>query len=220
MIWLFNVAKEPFVGLCIHSTMKILTTLLALTTSFSLAGDWITMFDGKSLDGWKVNSENPATFSVEDGAIKVKGPRAHLFYGEDGNAKFKDFEFECECKTAKGANAGIFIHTKFQDNGWPSHGYECQVNATQGDWRKTGSIYSFQDLKEPGHKDDEWFTYHIKVEGKKITVTINGKVVNEYTEPADHKEKTKRLSEGTIALQGHDPGSLVYFRKLRIRKLD
>jgi hypothetical protein len=200
--------------------MKLLTTLLALTTSLSFAGEWISMFDGKTLKGWKVNSENPETFSVEDGAIKVKGPRTHLFYGEDGNAKFKNFEFECECKTAKGANAGIFIHTKFQDKGWPSQGYECQVNATQKDWRKTGSIYSFQDLKEPGHKDDEWFTYNIKVEGKKITVTINGKVVNEYTEPADHKEKTKRLSEGTIALQGHDPGSLVYFRKLRIKKLN
>ncbi|MDB4573529.1 DUF1080 domain-containing protein, partial [bacterium] len=113
----------------------------------------------------------------------------------------------------------IFIHTKFQDRGWPSQGYECQVNATQKDWRKTGSIYSFQDVKEPGHKDDEWFTYNIKVEGKKVTVTINGKVTNEYTEPADHKEKTKRLSKGTIGLQGHDPGSLIYFRKLRIKKL-
>jgi hypothetical protein len=200
--------------------MKILFAIALLTTPFSFAGEWVSMFDGKTLEGWKVNSENPETFSVEEGAIKVKGPRAHLFYGEDGNAKFKNFEFECECKTAKGANAGIFIHTKYQDSGWPSQGYECQVNATQQDWRKTGSIYSFQDLRDPGHKDDEWFIYNIKVEGKKITVTINGKVVNEYTEPEDHKEKTKRLGEGTIALQGHDPGSLVYFRKLRIKKLD
>ena len=160
------------------------------------------------------------TFSVEDGAIKVQGKRTHLFYGEDGNAKFKNFEFECEVKTAEKANAGIFVHTAYQAEGWPDQGYELQVNATHGDWRKTGSVYSFQDLKEPGHKDGEWFKYQIKVEGKKITVTINGKVVNEYTEPADHAEKTKRLSEGTIALQGHDPGSLIYFRNLRIRKQD
>ena len=199
--------------------MKLIAIILAATASFSFAGDWIQMFDGKTLKGWKVNSESPQTFSVEDGAIKVEGPRAHLFYGADGNAKFKNFEFECEVKTAKNANAGIFIHTKFQDKGWPSQGYECQVNATQKDWRKTGSIYSFQDVKGPGHKDDEWFTYNIKVEGKKVTVTINGKVTNEYTEPADHKEKTKRLSKGTIGLQGHDPGSLIYFRKLRIKKL-
>ena len=53
-----------------------------------------------------------------------------------------------------------------------------------------------------------------------VTITINGKVANEYTEPNGHKEKTKRLGEGTIAIQGHDPKSLIYFRKLRIRKLD
>jgi len=195
-------------------------TGLAFASSVASAGDWVNMFDGKTLKGWKVNSENPATFSVEDGAIKVKGERAHLFYGENGNANFKNFEFECEVKTAKNANAGIFFHTKYQDNGWPSIGHEAQVNATHSDWRKTGSIYSFQDLREPGHQDDEWFTYNIKVEGKKVTITINGKVTNEYTQPKDHADKTKRIGEGTIALQGHDPGSLVYFRNLRIRKMD
>ena len=200
--------------------MKLFAAILIATASLSFAGEWVSMFDGKTMKGWKVNPENPKTFSVKDGSIKVQGKRGHLFYGEDGNAKFKNFEFECEVKTAKKANAGIFIHTKYQANGWPSHGYECQVNATHGDWRKTGSIYSIQDLKEPGHKDGEWFTYNIKVESKKVTVTINGKVTNEYTEADDHTDKAKRLSEGTIALQGHDPGSLIYFRKLRIKKLD
>lgn len=178
------------------------------------------MFDGKSLKGWKVNTENPKTFSVEGGAIKVFGPRGHVFYGVDGNAKFKDFEFECEVKTTKGSNAGIFFHSAYQANGWPEVGYEAQVNATHGDWRKTASIYSFKDVKEAPHQDDEWFTYNIKVKGKTVTITINGKVVNEYTEADGHKEKTKRLGEGTIALQGHDPKSLVWFRKLRIRKLN
>jgi hypothetical protein len=204
---------------------RMTTTLKALVTGLLIAplcqaGDWTEMFDGKTLDGWKVNTENPATFSVEDGAIKVAGPRTHLFYGTDGNAKFKDFELECEVKTTQGSNAGIFFHTSYQENGWPAVGYEAQVNATHKDWRKTASIYSFKDVREPGHADDEWFTYNIKVQGKKVTITINGKVVNEYVEPADHKEKTKRLGEGTIALQGHDPKSVVYFRKLRIRKLD
>ncbi len=200
-------------------TLMTMAAAAALTAT-AAAGDWTDMFDGKTLEGWKVNSENPETFSVEDGAIKVFGPRTHLFYGADGNAKFKDFEFECEVKTTKGSNAGIFFHTAYQDSGWPAVGYEAQVNATHGDWRKTASIYSFKDVKEAPHRDDEWFTYNIKVQGKKVTVTVDGKVVNEYTEPDDHKEKTKRFGEGTIALQGHDPKSLVYFRKLRIRKLD
>ena len=127
---------------------RMTTSLIALAAGLLIAplcqaGDWIEMFDGKTLEGWKVNTENPETFSVEDGAIKVAGPRTHLFYGADGNAKFKDFEFECEVKTAKNSNAGIFFHTAYQENGWPSTGYEAQVNATHKDWRKTGTIYSF-----------------------------------------------------------------------------
>ena len=178
------------------------------------------MFDGKSLDGWKVNTENPQTFSVEDGAIKVFGPRTHLFYGKDGNAQFKDFEFECEVKTTPGSNSGIFFHTTYQDKGWPAYGYEAQVNATHKDWRKTGSVYGLKDLKEPGHKDNEWFTYNLKVEGKTVTISINGKVVNIYTEADDHTWKKKRINKGTIALQGHDPKSIVFFKNLRIRSLD
>ena len=91
---------------------KIKSIFYIITLSFLSctlnAGEWVNMFDGKTLEGWKVNTENPKTFSVVDGTIKVFGPRAHMFYGKDGNAKFKDFEFECEVKTAKGANAGIF----------------------------------------------------------------------------------------------------------------
>jgi hypothetical protein len=198
----------------------ICSALLAVAGIPAFAADWISMFDGKSLDGWKANAENPQTFSVEDGTIKVAGPRAHLFFGEDGDASFKDFEFECEVKTAPGANSGIFFHTSYQERGWPSHGYEAQVNVSHKDWRKSGSIYSFQDLKEAGHADGEWTKYHIKVEGKTVTITIDGKVVNRYTEPEDHGPKTKRLGSGTIALQGHDPDSVVHFRNLRIRRLD
>ena len=199
-----------------QTTMKLMALAAGLLIApLCLAGDWVDMFDGKSLEGWKVNTENPETFSVEDGAIKVAGPRTHLFFGADGNAKFKDFEFECEVKTTQGSNAGIFFHTAYQERGWPA-----AVNATHKDWRKTGSIYAFKDLKDAGHKDGEWFTYNIKVQGRKVTITIDGKVVNEYVEPDDHPEKTKRFGEGTIALQGHDPKSVVYFRKLRIRKLD
>ena len=53
-----------------------------------------------------------------------------------------------DIKTEPGSNGGVYIHTKFLDSGWPWGGYETQVNQTQGDWRKSGSIYSVQDVKE------------------------------------------------------------------------
>ena len=95
-------------------------------------------------------------------------------------------------------------------------GYEIQVNATHTDWRKTSSIYGVQDIKEAPHKDNEWFTQHIIVKGKTITVKVNDKVVNEYTvTDADGG----RLSSGTFALQGHDPKSKVFYKDVFVKIL-
>ncbi len=176
---------------------------------------WINLFDGKSFAGWKV-SEHAGTFTVQDGMIVAFGDRSHLFYdGSVNNHNFKNFEFKANVMTTPGSNSGIFIHTTYQEEGWPSKGYEIQVNNTHTDWRKTGSVYAVQDVKEAPAKDNEWFTEHIIVQGKKITVLINGKVINEYTEPAEGG----RLSGGTIALQGHDPKSKVFYKDVMLKIL-
>src|SRR5271154_1489819 len=171
--------------------------------------EWISLFDGKSFDGWKPN-EHRETFSIEKGMIVVHGERAHLFYdGPVMNHDFKNFEFKASVMTTPGSNSGMYILTEFQDPGWPSKGFEIQVNNTHTDWRKTGSVYGIKDVKEAPARDDEWFTQSIKVVGKTITVTVNDKVINEYTEGDTDKPKFRR---GTFALQGHDPKSKVYYK--------
>ena len=182
--------------------------------------EWVTIWDGETLDNWRA-SENPESFSVEDGKIVVDGPRAHLFYeGQVGDANFTDFEFRADVYTYPGANSGIFFHTEYQEEGWPANGYEAQVNATHSDPRKTGSLYGVNDVMDVApHADEEWFTYHIKVEGKDITFSINGETVNEFTEP-DDRESSVSLSSGTIALQAHDPDSRIYYRNIEIKVLD
>ncbi|RAV99172.1 3-keto-disaccharide hydrolase [Pseudochryseolinea flava] len=189
--------------------------LLFLTMQVTQAQDgWISLFDGKSFDGWKA-AERPGTFTIQDGAIQAFGDRAHLFYmGSVGNHNFTNFEFKAKVMTTPGSNSGIFFHTTYQEEGWPAKGYEAQVNATQSDWRKTASLYAVQDVKEAAHKDNEWFTYHIIVVGKKITIKINDKVVNEYTEGENGK-----LSSGTFALQGHDPKSKVLYKDIFVKLL-
>lgn len=184
---------------------------------------WIDLFDGKSLDGWKA-SENPETFAVENGMIVVHGPRAHLFYeGPLMNHDFKDFELRVRVMTTAGSNSGIFIHTQYQENGWPSKGYEIQVNNSHTDWRRTGSLYAVQDVKEVYVKDNEWYTEYISVKGKRIVIKINDKTVVDYTEPDNVAQlpdrAQKHLSNGTIALQGHDPASKVFFKEVKVRSL-
>ena len=183
---------------------------------------WVRIFDGKTLNGWKLTTESPETFSVQDGAIVVAGPRAHLFYeGPVGNHNFKNFEWKAQVKTMPGSNSGMFIHTAYQPSGWPSKGYEIQVNQSHTDWRKTGSVYGLQDVKEVFVKDGEWYTEHIIVQGKKVIIKVNDKIINDFTEPdsVSNGNSPKKLSSGTIALQGHDPKSKVYFKDIMIKVL-
>ena len=190
----------------------------AVADAASTEAGWITLFDGKTLDGWKA-SENPGCFTVEDGAIKVNGPRSHLFYmGANGAAAFTNFEFEAEVMTRTNSNSGIFIHTVWQEKGWPSVGYECQVNNSMSDPQRTGGLYNTVKINPSPAQDDVWFRYYIKVAGKHVTIKIDGKTVVDFEEPAD-RTGTIKLSAGTFALQAHDPKSVVFYRNLRARHL-
>lgn len=207
------------------NTIPLLLLCLCISTlaiGQESTNGWIPLFNGKTLENWKVG-ENADTFSVVDGSIKVEGPRAHLFYqGEIENHNFKNFEFKATVMTKPGANSGIYMHTEYQEGGWPSKGYEIQVNNSQEDWKRTGSLYNILNVQETYVGDNEWYTEYIKVEGNRIIVKINDIVVVDYTEPAKPKrdEGSKRvLSSGTFALQGHDPGSVVFYKDIMVKLL-
>ena len=182
----------------------------------AVGGDgWIPLFDGRTLDGWQA-SEHPATFHVENGEIVVHGPRAHLFYeGPVMQHEFTNFELKAELLTKPGANSGIFIRTAYQPTNFPSHGYEVQVNNSHTDWRRTGSLYAVRDVRE-GVPDNQWFTIRTIVRGRRVQVFVNDQQTVDYTEPDSART---RLTGGTIALQGHDPGSEVHYRAVLVRPL-
>ena len=198
--------------------------LIALVPVIAAEEGWTQLFNGKDLTGWKVN-ENVGTFSVQEGAIVAHGPRSHCFYvgGFEGH-RFKDFELKVDVMTLPGANGGVFIDTEYLDSGWPAKGFEVQVNNTYvKDPRKTASLYEVKDNGEEVAKDNQWFTEHIIAKGDTITIKVNEKLVTEWTQPADWQgTKTfpgRRIGPGTIALQGHDPGSTVYYKNIRIKPL-
>jgi hypothetical protein len=187
------------------------------------SAEWISLFDGQTLDGWSA-SENKETFSVKDGEIVVHGKRSHLFYtGPVNDAQFTNFEFSADVMTEPGSNSGIYVHTEYQETGWPKKGYECQVNQSHSDWKRTASIYDVVNVKESYVEDSQWYTEYIKVEGKHVQVRINGRLVVDYLEP-DNVERPaewpgRKLSSGTFALQGHDPNSIVHYKNIKVRPL-
>ncbi|HEX4147870.1 MAG TPA: DUF1080 domain-containing protein [Pirellulales bacterium] len=181
---------------------------------------WISLFNGKDLNGWKAN-ENTDTVSVQDGEIVMHGPVCHLFYvGPVEQHDFKDFDFKAVVMTKPGSNSGIYFHTKYQDKGWPAQGFEVQVNNTHKDPKKTGGLYGVKDVFEAPAKDNEWFTEEISVRGTHVSVRVNGKEVVDWTEPADFVAKGfpgRKIGRGTFALQGHDPKSEVHYKSIEVR---
>jgi hypothetical protein len=208
---------------------------------------WVQLFNGKDLTGWrihpmphrditevrpktvdekviafegKVKGKSVPLWRVEDGAIVGGGPPSHLFTVRDD---FTDFHFRVEAKINDGGNSGQYFRTAFGP-GFPT-GYEAQINATGGDRIKTGSLYpdsrttlkNFRDkltvMDTAPHKADEWFTQEVIAVGPKITILVNGKKTIEWVDPE------ARYKKGHFALQAHDPGSVMSFRKIEVKEL-
>lgn len=224
------------------STVKTLlsATLLLLLVPVAFAAEgspaeegFVSLFDGKTLDGWTVG-ENPQQFRVVDGMIvmecdtKKNGP-AHLFYsGPVNQHDFKNFHLKIDVMTFPKANSGIYFHTKYQAASYPEYGLECQVNQSHVDWRRTGSLYGIRNLtwgpetppadnkqdvtalaKAPV-TDNVWYTQEILYQNGQVVVKLDGQTVLEYRLPeadTEHKLPTGRtwLPRGTFALQGHPP---------------
>ena len=185
-----------------------------------------SLFNGKDLTGWTKSKENEETFSVKDGAIVANGKRCHLYYNgllKGKPTEFKNFELRVDVLTRPVSNGGVYFHTAYQETGFPDKGFEVQVNNSHGDWKKTGGLYDIQDNKEP-FKDDVWLTETIIVQGKHVTILVDGKKVTDWTQPEDFQPAKNHIGRfigagSTFALQGHDPKSTVLYKNIRVKLL-
>jgi hypothetical protein len=209
--------------------MNRLSLIVLLAAAPVLAQDgWISLFNGKDFTGWKVGGDQ-SSFTIRDGALVAHGPVAHAFYdGPVQNHDFKNFELMVDVMAEPNSNGGVYFHTQFQDGGFPRKGFEVQVNNTYPrDPVKTGSLYHVKDIGENDIKgivkDNEWFTEHIVVKGNTVTIRLNGKEVVNWTQTPEwnggREGPGRVIDHGTIAMQGHDPGSTVHYKNIRIKPL-
>lgn len=208
---------------------------------------WVSLFNGKDLTGWQMHpNPNPEIknlvpkkadgkvvafegmvkgktiplWRVEDGKIIGGGPASHLFSDRDD---YTDFHYRVEAKINDKGNSGQYFRTALGP-GFPT-GYEAQINATHSDPVKTGSLYpdprttlkNYRDkitvLDKAPHKPDEWFTQEVIAIGPKITIIVNGTKTIEWEDPDN------RYKKGHFALQAHDPGSIMTFRKIEVKEI-
>jgi hypothetical protein len=177
----------------------------------------VVAYYGKVKRGKDKGNEVPL-WRVEDGLLIGSGPHSHLFT-ERGD--FENFRYRVEAMINDHGNSGQYFRTEFGP-GFPK-GYEAQINSTHGDPKRGGTLYpSFgapkEDeekivIKERLYQPDEWFTQEVIAVGNHIVIKVNGKTTVDYV---DAKNTFKK---GHFALQGHDPGTVVKFRKVEVIEL-
>lgn len=158
-------------------------------------------------------------WEIKNGLIVGGGPSSHIFT----EIEAEDFQYRVEAKINDKGNSGQYFRTKFE-GGFPA-GYEAQINATHSDPIRTGSLYpdgrtklgQFRKdicvMNTAPHKPDEFFTQEVIAAGDHIQIFVNGKKTIDFTDP------NKTYTKGHFALQGHDPGSVMTFKKVEYKPL-
>lgn len=193
----------------------VLMTLLVSITN-AQEEKWVSLFNGKTLDGWEKIGGDDSHWKVEDGVITGTGNPSMLVCTE---GPYKNFRYRAEVKINDGGNSGLYFRTTrrpgFLD------GYEAQIDSTHTDPIRTGSLYGFCHVYSQLSKPDAWFSYEIEVredvwrgrEMTRIKITVNDQELYEYMD----FEKT--YPAGHFAFQQHDPGSVVQIRNVKVMKL-
>ncbi len=214
------------------SAMAVALFLLPGAAPPPVDEDWVSLFDGKTLDGWKVNG-GTASYKVEDGTIvgtTVEGsPNTFLCKGD-----YTDFELEVEVKCDPRLNSGIQVrsHVYSKDDKDPErskragvvYGPQCEVarkeTGTAGRFYDEGRrgqwLAEIDETAKPAFEDTGWNRYRIVVQGNRYRSWVNGAMASDFTDDLD--------KSGLIGLQVHgiarEEGPYqVRWRNVRIREL-
>ena len=188
-----------------RKTMKYRTLLLILSSAIALnAGDaWISLFDGKTLNGWKI--QNDGNWRVEDGAIVVDQGEIGLLTTEK---EWTNYEFEVEFRAQIASNSGIFLSTKPVVADESKDCYEVNIAPPSNPF-PTGSIVKREAFVGAGEKV-EWRKYRMSVKDGHVQVWLDGE------KTADYQDENP-LKSGLIGLQLNQ--GKVEFRGIRVRVL-
>ena len=179
---------------------------------------FVSLFDGKGLDGWIVMGK-PQGWKIANGVIHSEGAqggewlRSEKIYG--------DFMLKLEWRVSKNGNSGVFLRSTRAGQPWLT-GYEVQIsNEPRDDEHCTGSLYGYAKVNpRPDESAEKWHTYELRCQGPRITVISDGVKCVDFDQSMGDKTKDKPL-QGHIGLQdSHSPaGNWIEYRNIRIKEL-
>jgi len=180
---------------------------------------FVRLFDGKSLDGWKM-VDGEAIFRVENGCIVAEVGRGKGAFLRTIKDDYRDFILELEVKLDEPCNSGVQFRSYERDG--VMCGYQCEIDPSDRAW--SGGIYyeggrgwvyplKGKDAAQKAFKVDGWNKLLIRAVGSKIETRVNGVPCADLTDDADQK--------GFFALQMH-PGKKgkILWRNIRVKQFD
>lgn len=203
--------------------------MLVLVPQILLAEDkeesFVTLFDGKTLEGWEGNLKY---FRIEEGAIVAGNRKSPIPQNEFLCTKksFGDFELRLKAKLiGEGDNAGIQIRSKRIPNHHEMIGYQCDMGQAFGRsiWgalydesrRRTILAEGEQDKVLKAFKKGDWNEFRIRCEGPRIQIWLNGEQTVDYTEKEANIDRS-----GLIGLQIHGgKPAEAWYKDIRIKVL-
>lgn len=212
-------------ALFILSSLFLLTSLTSCAEEISESADFIPLFDGKALDGWK-NPYSWGSAEVVDGVIHLRGDKKFFLVTEK---TYADFILEAEVLLPEGeANSGVMFRAHAEPGN--VYGYQCEVDGSARNW--TGGLYdearrawfispkksdpqSIENFKKRAGNTfnrDDWNRLRITCKGNQIQIEVNGVLTTDVVDEMDAK--------GVIGIQHHGEKGKVYrFRNIRIKEL-
>ena len=176
---------------------------------------WVSLFDGKTMEGWEKVGKEDSKWEVTDGALAGSGSASMLVCTK---GPYKNFKYRAEVKINDKGNSGLYFRCT-RKPGF-SDGYEAQIDSTHTDPIRTGSLYGMCHIYKRLVEPDTWFTYELEVRDDvwrgnvtRIKITVNGEELFEYL------DFVPKFKEGYFAFQQHDPGSKVLIRKVEVMEL-
>jgi hypothetical protein len=227
-----DMKRRRILGLC----CGMLLTILAARSLAGAEGQWLELFDGRTLDGW-VQKNGTATYRVEEGAIVGRisegSPNSFLVTERE----YGDFELEFEVKVDDALNSGVQIRSRTKerttgpgadDQAGRVFGPQVEIEASPGFagyvyGEATGRGWLTPEERLKPHdrfRNGRWNRYRVVARGPRIRTWINVQSVEDLTD----EEIYETHPRGFIGLQVHgiEPGSGPYevaWRNLRLREL-
>ncbi|MCU0460151.1 MAG: DUF1080 domain-containing protein [Bacteroidales bacterium] len=234
----------------IITTISILAGLILLSgcagnfnklTSEEIEQGWELLFDGKSLDQWRLyNSEGTGSWGVEDGCLTADGTGSDSTGYIISKKEYGSFDLKFDWKIAPEGNSGVMYHVVESDRFSTPYvtGPEYQLIDDTGwpgkleEWQKTGADYAMylpdtskKKLNEPG----KWNSSRIVFDNGHAEYWLNGEKITEFKAwtpewfALKNSGKWAGAPEYGLATTGHlslqDHGSRVWFRNMKIREL-